>query len=138
MKVTYLGHSCFLIFFNGKKLLIDPFITGNELAKNIEISSIKCDFILITHGHQDHLLDAELIANNNNATIISNYEIVSWFQTKGLNGHGMNHGGKFNFDFGTVKFVSAIHSSVLIVIPIDGGNRNCWDVKSINKWRDWY
>ena len=104
MKVTYLGHSCFLIFFNGKKLLIDPFITGNELAKNIDISSIKCDFILITHGHQDHLLDAELIANNNNATIISNYEIVSWYQTKGLNGHGMNHGGKFNFDFGTVKF----------------------------------
>ena len=109
MKVTYLGHSCFLIFFNGKKLLIDPFITGNELAKNIDVSGIKCDYILITHGHQDHLLDTELIANNNNATIISNYEIVSWYQKKGLAGHGMNHGGKFNFDFGTVKFVSAIH-----------------------------
>ena len=113
MKVNYLGHSCFLIFFNEKKLLIDPFITGNELAKNIDISGIKCDYILITHGHQDHLLDVELIANNNNAMIISNHEIVSWYQTRGLNGHGMNHGGKFNFDFGTVKFVSAIHSSVL-------------------------
>lgn len=113
MKVTYLGHSCFLILFNGKKLLIDPFITGNELAKNINVLDIKCDYILITHGHQDHLLDAELIANKNNAIIISNYEIVSWYQSKGLNGHGMNHGGKFNFDFGTVKFVTAIHSSVL-------------------------
>ena len=100
MKVIYLGHSCFLIFFKGKKLLIDPFISGNELAKKVDISGIKCHYILITHGHQDHMLDAELIANNNNATIISNYEIVSWFQTKGLNGHGMNHGGKFNFDFG--------------------------------------
>ena len=113
MKVTYLGHSCFLILFNGKKLLIDPFITGNDLAKNINVLDINCDYILITHGHQDHLLDAELIANKNNAIIISNYEIVSWYQSKGLNGHGMNHGGKFNFDFGTVKFVTAIHSSVL-------------------------
>lgn len=113
MKVIYLGHSCFLIFFKGKKLLIDPFISGNELAKKVDISGIKCHYILITHGHQDHMLDAELIANNNNATIISNHEIVSWYQSKGLNGHGMNHGGKFNFDFGTVKFVSAIHSSVL-------------------------
>ena len=73
MKVTYLGHSCFLILFNGKKLLIDPFITGNELAKKINILDIKCDYILVTHGHQDHLLDAEFIANNTNATTISNY-----------------------------------------------------------------
>ena len=67
MKVIYFGHSCFLILFNGKKLLIDPFISGNKLANNINISDIKCDYILITHGHQDHLLDAELIGNNNNA-----------------------------------------------------------------------
>ena len=100
MKVIYFGHSCFLILFNGKKLLIDPFISGNKLANNINISDIKCDYILITHGHQDHLLDAELIGNNNNAIIISNYEIVSWYQSKGLTGHGMNHGGKSNFDFG--------------------------------------
>ena len=113
MKVTYLGHSCFLVLFNGKNLLIDPFITGNELAKNITISDIKCDYILVTHGHQDHLLDAELIAHNTNATIISNYEIVSWYQAKGVSGHAMNQGGKFNFGFGTVKFVSAIHSSIL-------------------------
>ena len=65
-----------LIFFNGKKLLIDPFITGNKRAKNLDITGIKPEYILITHGHQDHLLDAELIANNNNATIISNHEIV--------------------------------------------------------------
>ena len=112
-KITYFGHACFLIEFGGKKLLFDPFITGNGLCKDIDIHQIDADYILLTHGHQDHVLDAEAIAKNTNATIISNFEIVSWYEGKGISGHPMNHGGKFQFDFGTVKYVSAIHSSVL-------------------------
>ena len=113
MKVTYYGHACFLVEFGGKKLLFDPFISGNPLVKDININSIEADYILLTHGHQDHVLDAEVIAKNTGATLISNYEIVSWYEPKGIKGHPLNHGGKCDFDFGTVKYVSAIHSSVL-------------------------
>ncbi len=113
MKITYLGHASLLIAFNGKRLLFDPFITGNPLAKDIDIATIEADYILITHGHQDHVLDVEAIANRTGAMLISNFEIISWFGEKGVKGHPMNHGGKFDFDFGTVKYVNAIHSSVL-------------------------
>ncbi|MBP7184663.1 MAG: metal-dependent hydrolase [Saprospiraceae bacterium] len=113
MKVQYFGHSCFLIETNGFKLLFDPFITPNSLASNINIENISCDYILISHGHQDHLYDAESIAKRTNALIISNYEIVEWFKLKGVNGIGLNLGGSIELDFGTLKYVIAIHSSVL-------------------------
>jgi len=113
MKVKFLGHASLLIEFGGKKLLFDPFISANELASSIDIKNIETDYILITHGHQDHVLDVEEIAKRTGATLISNYEIISYYANKGLNGHPMNHGGKFKFDFGTVKYVNAIHSSVL-------------------------
>lgn len=83
------------------------------MAKQIDIDALEVDYIFLTHGHQDHVLDAEAIAKRTGAKIISNYEIVSWYEAKGLSGHPMNHGGKYTFDFGTVKYVSAIHSSVL-------------------------
>ncbi len=113
MKITYYGHACFGVEMNGKHLLFDPFITGNELAKHVEIDKIPADYILISHGHGDHVADAEAIGKRTGAKVISNFEIVSWFEQKGLQGHPMNHGGKWTFDFGTVKYVSAIHSSVL-------------------------
>ncbi len=113
MKVTFLGHASLLIEFGGKKLLFDPFISANELVTNINIADIQADYILLTHGHQDHVLDVEFIANNTGAKLISNFEIVTYYADKGLKGHPMNHGGKFNFDFGTVKYVNAVHSSVL-------------------------
>ncbi|MCS6968049.1 MAG: metal-dependent hydrolase [Cytophagales bacterium] len=114
MKLTYFGHACFLIEFGEKNLLFDPFITGNPLAKNIDWQQIKADYIFITHGHQDHLLDVEAIAKNTDALLISNYEIITWFGGKGLHkSHSMNHGGKYKFEFGTVKYVNAIHSSML-------------------------
>ncbi|WP_044211574.1 metal-dependent hydrolase [Flammeovirga sp. OC4] len=113
MKVTYLGHASLLIETAGKKLIVDPFISPNELAKDINIDELEADYILITHGHQDHVVDVEAIAERTGATIISNFEIVSYYGEKGLNGHPMNHGGKFTFDFGTLKYVNAIHSSVL-------------------------
>lgn len=113
MKIKYFGQSCFLVEMGGKKLLFDPFISGNEMAKDIDVDAIEADYILLTHGHQDHVLDAERIAKNTGAKIISNYEIVTWYNEKGIEGHPMNHGGKWKFDFGTVKYVNAIHSSVL-------------------------
>lgn len=112
-QIQFLGHACFLIEFGGTKLLFDPFITGNPMAKQIDVDALKVDYILLTHGHQDHVLDAETIAKRTGAKIISNYEIVSWYEEKGISGHPLNHGGKYTFDFGTVKYVSAIHSSVL-------------------------
>jgi L-ascorbate metabolism protein UlaG (beta-lactamase superfamily) len=113
MKFTYFGHSCFLVEFGGKKLLFDPFISPNELAKDIDVNSIEADYILLSHGHEDHVADAETIAKRTGATIIATFEIVTWYGTKGLKGHPMNTGGKWKFDFGTVKMVNAVHSSVL-------------------------
>jgi L-ascorbate metabolism protein UlaG (beta-lactamase superfamily) len=113
MKLKYLGQSCFQATLKNKNIIIDPFISPNEKASHINVSEIKADYILLTHGHGDHVADAENIAKNNEATIISNYEIVSWYQEKEINGHPLNHGGKWVFDFGTTKYVNAIHSSVL-------------------------
>ena len=113
MNVTYFGQSSFLVEMGGKKLLFDPFISQNPKAKSVDVESIKADYILLSHGHGDHVADAEQIAKTNGATIISNYEIVSWYGQKDIKGHPLNHGGKWVFDFGTVKYVNAVHSSVL-------------------------
>ena len=113
MTLTYLGQSSFHLVFNGKNLIFDPMITPNGLASHINIDELPCDYLMLSHGHGDHVADAEAIAKRTGATIISNYEIVSWYETKGLKGHPMNLGGKFKFDFGTVKYVNAVHSSML-------------------------
>lgn len=112
MKLSYLGHNGFIIEFGGKKLVIDPFITGNPITEGkIDPKSIKADYILLTHAHGDHISDVELIAKHNQCTLISNFEITSYYGKKGIKHHPLNHGGKFKFDFGTVKMVNAIHSS---------------------------
>jgi len=113
MKFTYYGHSCFLIDTGTHKLLFDPFITPNDKASEINIEAIEADYILVSHGHEDHVADLERLANQTRASIISNFEIVSYFGTKGIDGHPMNHGGSASFPFGRVKMVNAIHSSVL-------------------------
>lgn len=111
MKISYLGHACISIETKDKTILIDPFITGNELAKDIDINTLQADYILITHAHEDHILDVEVIAKRTGAKIISNYEIVSYYDNKGIEGHPMNHGGKWAFDFGVIHFTNAVHSS---------------------------
>jgi len=111
MKITYLGHASLAIGANGKNLIIDPFISGNELAKHIDITALKADYILITHAHGDHILDVETIAKNTGAVIVSNAEIAGYYEAKGFKTHPMNHGGTWEFDFGKVKYVNAIHSS---------------------------
>jgi len=112
MKVTYYGHACFGVQLANRTLLFDPFITGNELARNIDPKNIAADYILISHAHSDHMADAADIAKRTGATIVSNYELTVWFGKQGLQkSHPLNHGGGHRFDFGRVKFVNAIHSS---------------------------
>jgi L-ascorbate metabolism protein UlaG (beta-lactamase superfamily) len=111
MKITYLGHSSIRIETKDKTLLIDPFITANKLAESVDIDKLQADYIMITHAHEDHILDVEAIANRTGAKVISNFEIVSYYEKKGIAGHPMNHGGKWKFDFGTVHYTNAIHSS---------------------------
>ncbi len=112
MKITYYGQSCFGIKIADINVLVDPFITGNELAKDkINIKDIKADYILLTHAHQDHTLDAEEIAKNTGAVIVSNFEIANHYEEKGIEVHPMNHGGSWDFEFGKVKYVNAIHTS---------------------------
>ncbi len=114
MEFTYYGHSCFLINTGTHRLLFDPFITHNELAKNIDTTKIEADYIFISHGHIDHIADAVKIALQTNALVICNWEIYEWLGKKGLAKiHPMNTGGSKQFDFGTVKCVTAQHSSGL-------------------------
>lgn len=114
MKITFYGHACVGVEIGGKNLLFDPFITPNELASHINIDEVKADYICISHGHQDHVEDVERVAKNTGAKLVSNFEIVSWFGAKGIeNGHPMNHGGSWDFDFGKLKYVNAVHSSTL-------------------------
>lgn len=111
MKITFYGHASLGIEVNGVHILVDPFITGNENAKHIDINNLKADYILLTHAHQDHILDVEAIAKRTDAVIVSNFEIVTYFQNKGFEGHPMNLGGSWDFEFGEVKYVNAIHTS---------------------------
>jgi L-ascorbate metabolism protein UlaG (beta-lactamase superfamily) len=112
MKITYYGHSCFAAEIQQKSILFDPFVSGNELAAAIDPKSIPADYILISHGHADHLADAGDIARRTNATIVSNFEITQWFSKQHIEKtHPLNLGGGFDFPFGRVKFVNALHSS---------------------------
>jgi L-ascorbate metabolism protein UlaG (beta-lactamase superfamily) len=114
MQITYYGHACFGARAGNKNLLFDPFITGNELARNVDVKKVPADYILISHGHDDHLGDAADIAKRTGAMIISNFELTEWFSKQGLpKVHPLNHGGGYRFDFGRVKLVNAIHSSSL-------------------------
>lgn len=97
---------------NGKNILFDPFVSGNPLAGHIDVSTIPADFILVTHAHGDHITDLEVIANRTGAMLISNYEIVTYFEKRAIKGHPMNIGGQIKMPWGTVKSVQAIHSSV--------------------------
>jgi L-ascorbate metabolism protein UlaG (beta-lactamase superfamily) len=114
MEITYYGHSCFLVNIGDYKVLFDPFISPNPKATNIDINTIEADYILLSHGHYDHIADLEPIAKRTDATIIANFEIISWLEKKGLGKTvAMNIGGKVTMDFAIVKMVKAEHSSQL-------------------------
>ncbi|HTO16079.1 MAG TPA: metal-dependent hydrolase [Edaphocola sp.] len=113
MELTFFGHACFLVKFGDTKVLFDPFISPNELAKHIDIQSIEADYIFVSHGHEDHVADLLSLAKQTNATVVSNFEIINWVTQQGYEKvHPMNFGSK-KFDFGMVHFVPAAHSSAL-------------------------
>ena len=114
MKLTYYGQSCFSVEAGGSTLLFDPFITPNELAKDIRLEDIEADFILVSHGHSDHVADCVALAQQNHATVIGAFEVVNWLHANGVeNFHPMNLGGRRTFPFGTVRCTNAIHSSAM-------------------------
>jgi L-ascorbate metabolism protein UlaG (beta-lactamase superfamily) len=110
MKITYLAHSCFLIETSRFRLIIDPFLTGSPLAP-VKAAEVKVDYVLCSHGHEDHTGDALSISKRCKAPIISNYEIAEYFAAQGAQTHGLNPGGGFDFPFGRVKLTLAFHSS---------------------------
>ena len=125
MKVTYDGQACFAIETSGKKLLFDPFITGNENAKDVDVDSIEADYILVSHGHGDHVGDLVSIAKRTGATVIAAFEVVNWAQKQGIEKvHPMNF-GSYKFDFGMLKFLPAWHSSAMPDGSY-GGNLGCF------------
>lgn len=114
MKLQFHGHACVSIYTeNNTHLLIDPFLSGNSLAK-ITAEELSPDVILLTHGHWDHIGDTVSIAKRTGCLVICNPEIITYLRGKGLeNFHGMNIGGGYQFDFGYVKMTPALHSSGL-------------------------
>ena len=114
MRATSYGHSCIELQLAQTRILFDPFITPNKLASSVDIQQIKPQYILLSHGHEDHMADLFDIQKNVNSTVICIAEIAYWLNGKDVsNVHGMNIGGAYSFDFGRVKMVNAIHSSSL-------------------------
>ncbi len=111
MQLTYLGHACFLATIGQTRVLFDPFIRPNPLAKEVDVEAIAADYILLSHGHGDHIADAEEIARRSGAKILAIAEIAGYFGAKGLDVLGTNLGGKVVLPFGTVHCVAAAHSS---------------------------
>jgi L-ascorbate metabolism protein UlaG (beta-lactamase superfamily) len=113
LKITWYSHACFLIETNGTKLLTDPFLTGNPLA-SVRADSVEADYILVSHGHGDHVGDAVAIAKRTGATVISNFEIQNWFVGQGVETvHPQHIGGGYDYPWGRVKLTIAHHGSAL-------------------------
>jgi len=111
--LTWLGHSAWQIDTAGQRVLIDPFLTGNPTA-TLAASAATADFILVSHGHGDHVGDTVAIAKRTGATVISNFEITEWLAKQGVaKVHPMNTGGARNFPFGNLKLTIAHHTSML-------------------------
>ena len=112
MKLRYFSHSAFLVTTSGgKKILIDPFLDGNPTSP-VKSGDVQADYIVITHGHGDHIGDSFKIAKRSNSLIICVNELAIYCQSKGYQAHNMHIGGAHNFDFGRVKFTIAHHGSI--------------------------
>jgi len=110
VELIYHGHSCLQIVTEGKSLVIDPFLRGNELAVT-KPEDIQADYVLLTHAHTDHILDAEPIARANDAQIVAAVELADYLSWKGLKTIGMNIGGTIDLGFAKATMVQAVHSS---------------------------
>ena len=111
-QITWYGHAALGVETSGYHLLIDPYFTGNPSA-TISPQAVKADFILVSHGHGDHVGDTVDIAKRTGATVISNAEIASWMGNKGLKTHAQHLGGGFQYPFGYLKLTLALHGSGL-------------------------
>jgi L-ascorbate metabolism protein UlaG (beta-lactamase superfamily) len=112
-RIRFLGHAAMALETDGCHILIDPFFTGNPMAA-ITADQAKADFILVSHGHGDHVGDTIAIAKRTGATVICNYEISLWLEAQGVKKvHGQQHGGGFHYPFGRVKLTLAFHGSML-------------------------
>ena len=110
MKVSFHGHAVVKVETNGKTILIDPFITGNELT-DLKVEDVKPDVIILTHGHNDHVGDTVELAKKHDALVIGIAEIAEYLGVQGGRTHGMSIGGAFEFDFGKVKLTPAFHGT---------------------------
>lgn len=110
MNITYYGHSCFLVEQGGKRLIIDPFLSGNPHA-GVDPSVVKVDAILLTHGHDDHFGDTLAMAKNNDCPVIATFELAMYCHNKGAKVHAMNIGGAYDFDGYRIKWTQAFHGS---------------------------
>ncbi|MFF2458589.1 metal-dependent hydrolase [Peribacillus simplex] len=110
MKVSFHGHAVVKVETNGKTILIDPFITGNELT-DLKVEDVKPDVIILTHGHNDHVGDTVELAKRHDALVIGIAEIADYLGAQGVRTHGMSIGGAFEFDFGKVKLTPAFHGT---------------------------
>ena len=111
-KITYLGHASFLVEADGTNILIDPYLSGNPTAP-LKAEDARADYILVTHGHGDHIGDTVAIAKRTGATAVSNAEISRWLGAQGVTTHGMHIGGGHQFPFGYAKLTHALHGSSL-------------------------
>jgi len=111
-RITYYGHAAFGVETNGTHILIDPFLTGNPAAKT-SAGDVKADYILVTHGHGDHIGDTVAIAKRTGAVAVSNAEIAHWLSKAGVETHAMQIGGGYHFPFGYTKLTQALHGSSL-------------------------
>lgn len=112
MNFTFYGHATFSVEIQGKKILFDPFFTGNPFAKDIDTDAIKADYIFVSHGHADHTADLVSLAKKTGALCVGPAEAAGWMGRQGIEKiHAMNHGGPRTFEFGKVRCVNAIHSS---------------------------
>ena len=112
ISLTWYGHSAWRIDFSGTQVLIDPFLSGNPVAP-VPADEVSADFIIVTHGHGDHLGDTVAIAKRTGATVIANAEIAGWLQKRGVKTHPQHIGGGFRHSFGYVKLSIAVHGSSL-------------------------
>lgn len=113
VKITWHGHSTFSLDIDGTRLVVDPFLDNNSTAQ-VKAADLTADYVLLTHGHGDHVSDALPIAQRTGAQIIANFEIVNWLNSKGYeNTHPQHIGGGFNHAFGRLKFTPALHGSGL-------------------------
>lgn len=111
LRITFIGHAAFLLDDGASKLVIDPFITGNPVAKH-SVNDIQCQYVALTHGHSDHFGDTVQLAQKNNATLIANFEICNYAAEHGVESvEPANPGGTIRTSFGSVSFVHAFHSS---------------------------